>query len=236
MKSLLRKLIAFVLLLTGYCWAAGAQHRCPQQPLPVEKADIAFVFIGGFGDGSTGIVHQLYQLCPPLQEGRSELRGYYHWDGDDMQLPWPRVAGVMADVLRFRELNPQSPIVVVGHSLGAVAALELAARVPHLYLVTLDPVDRESSRQRPKQVKWWGHAYVSHSASGRDFIFSAAGRWGSCSLADVNKNCDGRKPHELGRCYIHDYAYDLFLSRGEAEKSLFELLQGQLQIASPQLP
>lgn len=232
MSFLWQKLTMFFLLLAGACWAQG-EHRCQQVRLEAEAADIAFVFIGGFGDGSTGIVHQLYKLCPPLVAAKRELRAYYHWDGDDMAQPWPRIAGLMADVLAFRAQNPQACIVLVGHSLGAVAALELAARVPQLYLVTLDPVDRESRRQRPADVLWWGHAYVTHSASKRDFIFSTAGRWGSCPTADVDKQCDGRELHELGRCYIHDYAYDLFLTRGKGEQSLFEALQAVLAEERP---
>lgn len=231
MNKLLQRLSALFILLASACWAQG-EHRCPQVPLKAEVADIAFVFIGGFGDGSTGIVQQLYQICPPLVQGKRELRAYYHWDGDDMAQPWPRIAGVMADVLAFRAQNPQAAIVVVGHSLGAVAAFELANRVPHLYLATLDPVDRESKRQRPADVLWWGHSYVTNSASNRDFIFTTAGRWGSCPAADFNKECDGRQPHELGRCYIHDYAYDLFLTRGKGKdkKSLFQALQEQVAL------
>ncbi len=228
MRRFIHQVLLVFVLCTSNCWA----QAYPQVRLEAKPADIAFVFIGGLGDESTGIVHQLYQRCPQLSQSLTESRGYYHWDGDEMNQPWPHLGGVMEDVLAFRLQNPQSRVVILGHSLGAVAALELAVRIPHTYLITLDPVDRQSSRQRPINVQWWGHAYISHSESARDILFQLAGRWGDCPTANISKNCDGRTLSSFGRRYIHDYAYDMFLSGNSEQKSLFELLRAQLRLLS----
>lgn len=209
---------------------AAAPASYPSQPLRPEKAQVALIFIGGFADNITGIVAQLSQQCPPLDPQRVETRAYYHWDeGLEKGEAWPYMQAVSQDILTFRQHNPQATLVLIGHSYGAVAALELAALLPPssapLYLISLDPVDLRSTRKRPPTLTWWGHTYVRNSPSSRDLIFQTAGRWGDAPQADLSQAADGSLPNEFGHRIIHDYAYDLLLSRGTNPHSLWQALQ-----------
>lgn len=215
--------------------AAPAQHLYPQRPLQTEPAELALVFIGGFGDEISGIIEYMARYLPPLAD--KEARAYYHWNGGviaDATLGYKAIAD---SITAFRQRNPRADVVLIGHSMGAATALKTAellapatAGQGRILLVTLDPADRVVQPIRPAAVDWWGNAYVVNSQSDHDFIAAWGGRWNHCDQADSNTRFNGLRTDEFGYEFIHDNALSLFLSRhGSISKSLYELIQQHLQ-------
>lgn len=205
---------------------AGCEEQSPhvyaQRPLPVRQAEVALVFIGGFGDEVTGIVEYLARRFPESALGmQSEaVRAYYHWNGGCVEDATEGFRRIADDVAAFRRANPGAAVVLVGHSMGAAAALKVAELQPlmkapsGIYLVTLDPADRVVKPVRPAGVSWWGNCYVENSRSQHDFIIASGGRWNHCAAADYNVVFDGRDTDEYGHPYIHDNAMSLLMSSG----------------------
>lgn len=208
----------------------------PQVSLAPQKAQLALVFIGGFGDEVSGIVAHVSQVLPRLQSV-PEARAYYHWNGGVVQDARQGYQVIANDVEAFCQHNAAAQVVLIGHSMGAAAALRVAdllagaaARPERLMVLTLDPADRSVKPVRPQGVAWWGNAYVVNSRSAHDFIAQLGGRWNHCSQADVNICFDGRRADEFGHFFIHDNALSLLLSRrGSAQVSLLDLLKLQLE-------
>lgn len=232
------------------CFVAGAaeQPAAPasplpavqvraQRPLPPQKAEVALVFIGGFGDEISGIVDSLSRRAPAAVFGvQDALRAYYHWNGGVVEDATAGYRAIAEDVAAFRRANPQADVVLLGHSMGGAAALQVATLLPEhegtgrVFVVTLDPVDRIVQPVRPQGVSWWGNAYVVNSRSGHDFIAVVGGRWGHCEQADLNICFDGRRTDEYGYHYIHDDAEALFTSAGgQPAGALCAALAAQLQ-------
>lgn len=213
---------------------AAAQHVYPQRPLECRQADVALVFIGGFGDEISGIVEHMARRLPPL--ATTENRAYYHWNGGVTEDATKGYRVIADAVATFRQQNPQADVVLIGHSMGAAAALKAAELLPapaagegRVFLITLDPTDRVVQPVRPPSVSWWGNGYVVQSQSGHDFIAVLGGRWNHCEQADVNIRFNGLRTDEFGYEFIHDNALSLFMSRlGSIKSSLFELLNYQL--------
>ena len=232
------------------CFVAGAaeQPAAPasplpavqvraQRPLPAQHAEVALVFIGGLGDEISGIVDSLSRRTPAASLGvQNALRAYYHWNCDNVEDATAGYRSIAEDVAAFRRANPQADVVLLGHSMGGAAALQVASLLPEhegagrVFVVTLDPVDRIVQPVRPQGVSWWGNAYVENSLSGHDFIAVVGGRWGHCAQADLNICFDGRRTDEYGYHYIHDDAEALFISAGgQPVGALCAALAAQLQ-------
>lgn len=232
------------------CFAAGAaeQPAAPaspipavqvlaQRPLPPQQAEAALVFIGGFGDEISGIVHALFRRVPASALGvQAALRAYYYWNGGNVEDAPAGYRSIAEDVAAFRRTNPQADVVLIGHSMGGAAALQVAALLPahagagRVFVLTLDPVDRMVQPVRTQGVSWWGNAYVVNSLSGHDFIAVVGGRWGHCEQADHNIRFDGRRTDEYGYHYIHDDAEALLTSAGgQPAGALSAALAKQLQ-------
>ncbi len=211
-----------------------AQHVYPQRPLACRLADVALVFIGGFGDEISGIVEHMARRLPPFSA--RENRAYYHWNGGVTEDATKGYRVIADAVTAFRQQNPKADVVLIVHSMGAAAALKAAELLPapaegegRVFLITLDPTDRVVQPVRPHSVAWWGNAYVVNSQSGHDFIAVIGGRWSHCEQADVNICFNGLRTDEFGFEFIHDNALSLFMSRlGSGKSSLFELLNYQL--------
>lgn len=233
------------------CFAAGAAEQLAatpaspipavqvlaQRPLPPQQAEAALVFIGGFGDEISGIVHALFRRVPASALGvQAALRAYYYWNGGNVEDAPAGYRSMADDVAAFRRTNPQADVVLIGHSMGGAAALQVAALLPahagtgRVFVLTLDPVDRMVQPVRPQGVSWWGNAYVVNSLSGHDFIAVVGGRWGHCEQADFNIRFDGRRTDEYGYHYIHDDAEALLTSAGgQPAGALSAALAKQLQ-------
>ncbi len=214
--------------------APAQQHLSPQRPLQAQSAELALVFIGGFGDEISGIIDYMARQLPPLAE--NEARAYYHWNGGVVEDATRGYQAIADAVSAFRAKNPGADVVLIGHSMGAATALKAAELLPasatpkgRIFLVTLDPADRVVQPIRPASVHWWGNAYVVNSQSGHDFIAAWGGRWNHCKQADVNIRFNGLKSDEYGYEFIHDNALSLFMSRrGSVSLSLFQSLKDLL--------
>ncbi len=205
---------------------ARMHNQVPLQPV---KAQAALIFIGGYADELGGYFHKVSEAFPALPRVAKQVRAYYHWHGGNQSKPHLANERIAQDITAFRKHNPTSPVIIMGHSLGAARALEvtrlLQAGGAPLYLVTLDPVDRASPRTRPAHLNWWGNSYVVHSQSNRDFVHEMSGRWKESKGADVNLRFDGRQSDERGYPFIHDNAWSLLTSRvGDHELSLYDEL------------
>lgn len=213
---------------------AVAQHVYPQRPLVCSRADVALVFIGGFGDEISGIIEHMARRLPPL--AAEEARAYYHWNGGVTEDATKGYQVIANAVTAFRQQNPKADVVLIGHSMGAAAAVKAAELLPprtpeqgRVFLITLDPTDRVVQPVRPHSVAWWGNAYVVNSQSGHDFIAELGGRWNHCKQADANICFNGLRTDEFGYEFIHDNALSLLMScRGSVKSSLFKLLNYQL--------
>lgn len=209
----------------------------PQVPLLPQEAPLALVFIGGFGDEVSGIMEHASRVLPRLQPSVPEARAYYHWNGGVVQDARMGYRAIAYDVEAFCKRNAGADVVLIGHSMGCAAALQVAnllakatVRPKRLLLLTLDPADRSVQPIRPQAVAWWGNAYVEHSRSAHDFIAQLGGRWNHCDGAETNIAFDGRRADEFGHYFIHDNALSLLLSRrGSIKLSLVDLLKRQLE-------
>ncbi len=206
----------------------------PQRPLPQQSADLALVFIGGFGDEVSGIVECMARLTPAF--AAREARAYYHRHGGFVSDAPMGYRAIADSITAFRVKNPAADVVLIGHSMGAATALKVAELLPaaeagqgRVLLVTIDPADRVVQPIRPASVAWWGNCYVVNSQSGHDFIAELGGRWNHCDQADANIRFNGLRTDEYGHAFIHDNAFSLFMSRkGSSSLSLRDMLQRHL--------
>lgn len=161
----------------------------------MKQPDYAVVFVGGFGDKWLGIMHGMWKRFEGFGIPGNWIKGYYHWDGDGWGMVGDhceRIAGDMNDLIdRF----PGTHIVLIGHSYGGSAAMQVARlldREPScLDVVTVDAVSRRQTSERARGVGLWINTYLSGGGGWLDVVPRIGGRWGACDGADVNLAYDG---------------------------------------------
>lgn len=205
-------------------------RRC-QEPLRAEQADVALIFIGGFFE--QGLVHMrtLYERMPPLDVPGKQFRAFYAWDGGRGNLLFHHTGRIRRDLQAFLNVNPEAMIVMIGHSYGGSAAMDVVRglNVSHgpVAIVTIDPVSRRARshpRERAKGVDYWLNVYCTPYATVRDIVPHVGGAWRHCPQADENIVFDGRRRDCRKRRYQHSYPMPMMLekdnSRGESPRDL----------------
>jgi long-chain acyl-CoA synthetase len=110
-------------------------HLSAPQPLTLSVIDIApenprrtIVFLHGFGGNARQWVHQLTRFSDDSRVVAFDLRGHGLSDRPDGPYDVDSLAGDVEDALDA--LRIVDPVVLVGHSLGGAAAVEMAMRDP----------------------------------------------------------------------------------------------------------
>lgn len=199
--------------------------RRTQVRLPAENAEVAVIFIGGFGDVVTANFRGVYEGMPILPiEGR-QLRACYAWDGAQGHLLRHDTELLQQDIKAFLAINPGADLVFVGHSYGGSAVMDVmrhlqGAPYGNVLVVTLDPVscrERSYPKQRSAGVSYWVNAYCSPYRSPMDLAARVGGPWRECEQADVNLCFSGKAKDEQGQSYRHSRPQSLFADTHAAQ-------------------
>ncbi|WPX40643.1 alpha/beta hydrolase [Akkermansia sp. N21116] len=170
-----------------------------QNPIPLsdgmQRPDYGVVFIGGFGDKWLGIMHGLWRRFDGFDVPGSWVSGYYHWDGDGWGLAGDRCDRIAFDLERLLDRFPETHLVLIGHSYGGSASMQVARLLQHdacrLDVLTIDAVSRRQTSDRAQGVGLWINTYLSRGGGWLDIVPRIGGRWGECEEADVNLAYDG---------------------------------------------
>ncbi|MEG0722807.1 MAG: alpha/beta hydrolase [Akkermansia sp.] len=197
--------------------------------------DCATIFIGGFGDWLMGVCDCQCREFPEWGDCLTGVRAYYHWDGGSWGMLYDRCLMIADDVNNFCQHYPEAHIILVGHSYGGSAAMEVARHLEvsvssQLIVLTLDAVSRRQSSARAERVDFWGNAYLSRGGGWRDVVPRLGGRWGDCDEADINLSYDGYAQDADGFYYSHLRPGPMLMgtpTRGEGQ-SLFSLVRERL--------
>ena len=133
-----------------------------QQRLGTEPADVAVVFIGGFSEQVLTHLRRVYECMPPLPTRGKQVRAFYAWDGGRGCLLFHSTSLIQRDLRAFLQANPGADLVLVGHSYGASACMDVLRHLnyPHgrTVVVTLDAVscrERSHPRERAEGIDYW---------------------------------------------------------------------------------
>lgn len=207
--------------------------RRTQMRLPAEKADVALIFIGGFGDVLTANFRCVYEGMPLLPISGRQLRACYAWEGAQGNLLVHDTSLLQQDIRAYLKVNPGADLVFVGHSYGGSAVMDVMRRLEgeplgRVLVVTLDAVScraRSYPRARADGVSYWVNAYCAPYRSPMDLAARMGGPWRHCEAADVNLCFSGDKTDTEGKRYRHSRPYSLFADRPEGgADSAMELL------------
>ncbi len=203
--------------------AEGFIGRRSQEPLKAQEADVAVIFIGGFAEKVAARFRRLYESTPPLPAEGRQLRAHYCWDGGRGNVLFHSTRRIRRDLESFFALNPQADLVIVGHSYGGSAAMDVVRHLhaPHgrILVATVDPVSRRGRshpRVRPEGVDFWVNSYCSDYEDWKDSIAWLGGAWRHCEQADVNLPFSGEARDRSGKRYQHAYPLQLFEDRSPA--------------------
>lgn len=212
----------------------GPLERRTQEPLPARKADVAYIFVGGFAEPVLLQFREIYEQLPLLPCEGMQLRAYYAWESGTGNLFFHSTWKLQRDLRAFLALNPAADVVLVGHSYGGSAimdALRGVADVPHtgkVLVVTVDPVsrrERSKPRERAPQVDFWINSYCYPYRNVRDVAARIGGPWRECPQADVNLRFSALARDDDGKRYAHVYPRSLLMEQpiGQ-EKSAYQHL------------
>ncbi len=224
--------------------AEGFFGRRSQEPLRAEKADVAVVFIGGFAEKVAARFRRLYESTPPLPAEGRQLRAHYCWDGGRGNVFFHSTSRIRRDLEAFFALNPQADLVLIGHSYGGSAAMDVVRHLKgahgRVLVATVDPVsrrERSHPRERPEGVDFWVNSYCSDYEDYKDSVAWLGGAWRHCEAADMNLPFSGKDRDRCGKRYQHAYPLQLFEDRSPAtHSSAYEELAAaaiRLQLGAP---
>ena len=203
-----------------------------QVRLPEEKADVAFIFIGGFAEQVLTHFRTVYESTPVLPTQGKQVRACYAWDGGRGCLVAHSTSLIRRDIEKFLALNPGADLVLVGHSYGGAAVMDvmrhLKAKPGKVVAVTLDAVscrERSHPRERAEGVDYWVNVYCAPYRHPKDLAAMVGGQWKDCEQADVNLCFSGKERDDKGRRYQHARPDSLFMDvHDEANTSAHELM------------
>ncbi len=262
------RVVALVLLGVGICVGmANLSYRSPyvvpgispqpdtsfmgrrqQMRLPAEQAEVAFIFIGGFGDVFTANFRCVYEGTPLLPCTGRQLRACYAWDGGQGHLLRHDTGLIQQDVRAFLQVNPGADLVFVGHSYGGSAIMDVVRSLqPGSYgkivVATLDPVSsraRSKPRARAEGVLYWVNAYCAPYRSPMDAAAKVGGPWRHCDAADANLCFSGKEKDSEGKRYRHSRPQSLFADTpaggGESARALLFAACRRLEIGATPPP
>lgn len=210
----------------------GFFARRLQVRLPQEKADVAFIFIGGFAEQVLANFREVYESTPPLPVPGKQVRAVYAWDGGRGCLPFHSTRLIRDDINRFLKLNPSADLVFIGHSYGGASVMDVVRLIDRtkgkILAVTLDPVscrERSHPRERAPHVDYWVNSYCFPYRHVKDVAAYVGGPWRECEQADVNLCFSGEEVDSLGEIYRHTCPDTLFVDKnGATGVSAHELL------------
>ncbi len=222
----------------------GFFARRSQVPLKAEQADVAVVFIGGFAEKVAARFRKLYESTPPLPAEGRQLRAHYAWDGGRGNVFFHSTARIRRDLEAFFAVNPHADLVIVGHSYGGSAAMDVVRhlRGPHgrVLVATVDPVSRRSRShpgERPAGVDYWVNAYCSDYENYKDSIAWVGGAWRHCPQADLNIPFSGEDRDAEDHRYQHAYPLPLFADKspttGLSAREELAAAAKRLQLGAP---
>lgn len=202
-----------------------------------DDADYAVVFIGGFVDFLMGVSWRLYRDFEGFESSLRGIKGYYHWDGGAWGMLADGCLRIADDLNELLRKRPNLNLVLIGHSYGGSAAMEVARHLPSqregkLVVLTLDAVSHRQSSERAPGVDFWGNAYLSRGGGLLDVVPRIGGRWGNCDGADVNLSYDGYARDQMGNLHSHRYPRPMLTDTPDGEgyrKSLLALAQSRLE-------
>ena len=216
--------------------------RRTQVRLPAEQAEVAVIFIGGFGDVLTANFRCVYEGMPLLPCSGRQVRACYAWDGAQGHLLNHDTHLAQQDIRAFLQVNPGADLVFVGHSYGASAVMDIVRHLegaPYgkIVVATLDAVscrDRSFPRERAMGVQYWVNAYCAPYRSPMDVAARVGGPWRACEQADANLCFSGKAKDSQGKPYRHSRPQSLFADTHaaygvSAQELLFEACR-RLQI------
>ena len=191
-----------------------------QQRLGTEPADVAVVFIGGFSEQVLTHLRRVYECMPPLPARGKQVRAFYAWDGGRGCLLFHSTSLIQRDLRAFLQANPGADLVLVGHSYGASACMDVLRHLnyPHgrTVVVTLDAVscrERSYPRERAEGIDYWVNVYCAPYRHFKDLAAAVGGPWRECPQADLNIAFSGQERDRHDRRYQHAQPLPLFEDR-----------------------
>lgn len=158
------------------------------------KPEVFLAFFGGLGDGPGPFHSQIVEsvakagFADPAQIGLGDMT----ISPASIYLAWTTAAfGSNKAVDALQRADPKTPLVIVGHSYGAQAAIKTIRKLNRQvrHLVTIDGVSRLSKytlATKPTNVRFWTNVYVRGIRRYGDVIARIGGHWKARRGADVN--------------------------------------------------